>query len=185
MIDNFDKITNHLRFDLGIFHIQIIKRSKDNPNEQTKIITDFYVQNEHYLHFMKPGIISLCKEYNARAYINPNPKREESVLYHLMESALDKIKSKQYKILPLLAHAVDITNANGEKIWIVDIDEKDSDIEQIVSKINNQRSGYEVTVIDILDTPNGYHILTHPFDQRGLEMNLEIKKNNNTLLYAL
>lgn len=206
MIDNFEKIKELLTFDQHeIYHVSLIQRSKDGNDKSTRIIQDFYIKSLDYFEFIWPGIRSLCELYNARAYINLNGKAPEAILYKLMANGLERLKNKQYSILGMMPHCVAVCNGIGRKVWVVDIDEKISDDQlfSIYTDINSCRSsntmpthqtikngklitvestGYN-NVITTINTPNGYHILTLPFNVQELDNKLEIKKNSPTLLY--
>ena len=184
MIDNFDKIRPNLHFTGDVlYHVQIIQRSKDGHTTNTRTIVDFYVHNAAYFEFITSAIKTLCNSYNARAYINLNPKSEESILWKMMDSGMERLKNKQPKPLSLLPHSVSSVNGFGRKVWIVDVDDSNVHLDDIIYDINKCKSGQQTNAIDVFPTVNGYHILTHPFDLTDLSLKLEIKKNSPTLLY--
>lgn len=188
MTDNFEILKSLLKFELGIHTIQIIQRSKDGGEKSSRTVAEFNVTSENQFDFLRPGIISLCNEYNARAYLNLNPKLDEAVLYKVMELAIDKVKSKVYKPLNLISSALGNCHGNGWKVWVIDVDEKEVDLELVRNRIEQCQSGYTTNVIDVVPTKNGYHILTVPFNLQQLNKDglpeFEIKKNAPTLLFC-
>lgn len=87
-IDNFDKISKILEFNSpdDFYFVQIIKRFKDNPNDNRSIgnyhggawyIQGFRVHSVDELLSLKPKIIDLCEKNNARAYITVNNRSEK------------------------------------------------------------------------------------------------------------
>lgn len=177
-----------LRFDLGIHTIQIIQRSKDGADKSSRTVAEWNVISEQQFDFLKPGITALCNEYNARAYLNLNPKSSEAVLYKVLELGIEKVKNKEYKPLNLLSSALGNCHGNSWRVWVIDIDVKEFDIELFKSRIEQCQSGYTKNVINVVATKNGYHIITVPFnlqqlDKEGLP-DFEIKKNAPTLLYC-
>lgn len=77
------------------------------------------------------------------------------------------------------------------KKWIIDVDSKDDLRFYIAEKIRRFEPNPGVSkVITYLETKNGWHIITTPFDQSNFriecEMNrqvCEVHKNNPTILY--
>lgn len=188
MINNFESIWPLLKFDSGIHHLQILQRSKDGHDKSVRQILEWFITSENQLKFLEPAIISLCDIYTARAYINLNPKSPEQVLYKVLEEGIEKIKNKEYKPLNLLSSAVGKCNGNGVRVWIVDVDTKEYNLDLLCKRIEQCQSGYTMNVIDILPTVNGFHILTCPFNLQEFNKDefeeITIHKNNPTLLYA-
>jgi hypothetical protein len=69
------------------------------------------------------------------------------------------------------------------KSWIVDIDVKDM---KEVNRVSDLINGFEPEVnkfISILETKNGYHLITKPFNISKVDIPHDIHKNNPTILY--
>ena len=85
-IDNFDKVEKLLEFnDNGddFYFVQIIKRYKDNPNDDKNqgnyragawYLKSWRIHSADELAQLKPVIIKWCEENNARAYISLNSR---------------------------------------------------------------------------------------------------------------
>lgn len=187
MQNNFNLILPLLNFDYGTYHVQITQRSKDGHSQANKLVTEWFVKSEKYLDFLMPGIVSLCDLYNARCYINLNPKSDKDVSWKIMDVLVDKLKTDTYKPLTLLSHSHDSCTGNGIKYWVVDIDSEDVDQVELIEDINKCRSGaFYNNVIATIPTKTGTHLITVPFDLSAflLPVGVEIKKNASTILYV-
>lgn len=188
MKNNLNLILPLLNFDLGTYHVQIMQRSKDGHSQANKLVTEWFVKSEKYLDFLMPGIISLCDLYNARCYINLNPKSDKDVSWDMVETMLKKIRTDTYKPLTLLSHSHDSCSGNGLKYWVIDIDSEEVDRVELIEGINKCRSGAYDTgnVVTTIPTKTGVHLITVPFDLSTLLLpfGVEIKKNAPTILYV-
>lgn len=70
-----------------------------------------------------------------------------------------------------------------DKSWIIDIDTKDmnevnriSDIICLVEPVGNK-------TISVIETKNGYHLISKPFNLSKADIHHDIHKNNPTILY--
>lgn len=88
VIDNFDRAARLLDVQSNDdFHfVQIIKRFKDNPNGNKRVgnyhggawyLGGFRVHNAQELINLKPQIISICQQNNARAYMTINKRSDK------------------------------------------------------------------------------------------------------------
>jgi hypothetical protein len=124
-----------------------------------------------------------------------NPKPLLKTLFTLQEIVMDTIKGTLDNTVPVslkgvLDSAIMKTSVKNDKLWVIDIDSKDEELVQKITKIvNNSRSGFSPNIICQVPTVNGVHLITHPFDIRDFHANIssqeaEIKKDALTLLYA-
>lgn len=88
LVDNFDKVLNIMEFnsDDDFYFVQIIKRYKDNPNDDRSkgnyhaggwYLKSWRVRSADELLKLKPEIIKWCEDNNARAYISINYRSEK------------------------------------------------------------------------------------------------------------
>lgn len=200
-VDNFDVIIPYLHFAdnlKSIILVWVVKRNKDGNteakgNNKNRTIKSYHFQSLEHLQEKREEIISLCKEFNCRAYICINPKPILNVLFTLQGVVMDHIKEvihhdAKISLKGMIDSAVMKAGTSGDKLWVVDIDDRDEEnVATISDVVNNSRSGFEHNVIKVLDTVHGYHLITHPFDTRYLNQihpSVEIKKEGLTLLYA-
>ena len=202
LVDNFDAIERDiLRFDSedDVYFVQVLKRRKENPDMDTncRVISQYIIHSIEELHALRDTIIEKCKTHNARAYINPNRRSKEKIALELLKLTANRIAEKQYKGLENdFYRAVGQVGANGQKMWIVDVDMKEGDLDALTTIyiLSQYLTGLKPDVgtskvVTIVPTLNGFHIITRPFDiQTFKEMcgeNIpDIHKNNPTLLWV-
>lgn len=194
MIDNFEKIKEFLNFNEGEFYfLQILKRKKENPEQtgNSKVIKTYYISNFEYLNSIEEEVKSLCHFFNARAYIGLNRRNSKKVALYMLKEVTDLILNEQYDAVKNAYNTCCGQYTVGDKIWIVDIDDKsDLIVDKFITAINQCQcqSGYDQIILGTLPTINGWHLLTRPFNLKQLEPFLsiypaDIHKNNPTLLY--
>jgi len=195
MINNIDKIKNLLKFesDDDFYFLQIIKRKKEHPElgSNSLIVKTYYIKSIEHLEKVFPEIVVLCNFHNARAGINLNKRSFEKIAFQVLRKTTDIIMNKDYSSCKSAYDSVCGTYTNEtEKKWIIDIDVKDLKLIEIVrNDIKNcQPNKREDKVIDVLETKNGYHIITKPFNLEEYMSFSEIEavdihKDNPTILY--
>lgn len=191
MIDNFDKIKKHLLFDSDddFYHFQIIKRKKENPDlgSNSYIVKTYYIKSIKQLDFYKDEIICLCKFHNARGCINLNKRSFEKATYHTLKKISDQIMNKDFKSTRKAYNSIcgAISNTSKDrKRWIIDIDIKgDKGLEES----NRIEKNLPIdTCVDLLETKNGWHLITKPFNlqiYKSLIEEHDIHKNNPSIAY--
>lgn len=186
MINNFDLILPLLRFEFGTHHVQILQRSKDGNDKSSRLVAKWFVSSKEKLLFLETAIKSLCNSYNARAYIGINPKKDEMVLWKMLENVTERLKTKSFSPFNVVSSAHDSCNGNGGKYWIIDVDDLEINKGDLYAEINKCKGGSTVNTITEIPTKNGYHIITHPFDTSQIKFPNEVSvhKNNMTLLYC-
>lgn len=168
------------------FHIQILQRSKDGHDSSTRLVTEWFIGSEQRFDFLLPAMKTLCQEYNARCYINLNPKLDSAITWKMLEMLPQRLKSESYSPFSITSSAHDSTSGFGIKSWIIDVDDPFVNEKKLIDDINRCRSSFDQKVIMKLPTKNGFHLITTPFDLSQLELpvGVEVKKNNSTILIA-
>lgn len=195
IIDNFTCIYNWLRYlNEGDFYwIQIYCRKKDGNNVSDKIvIKNYIIFNINELKKYESEIKMLCANNNARAYIWVNPRSYRLFQINLLKHTAASIENNNYSVYRLVDKAiVDSKSPNYEKVWILDIDSTSRELidkyEDIICKCNCKGN----CEYDLLETVNGYHLLSHRFNitkfnffiQSNHLQVVDIHKDNPTLLY--
>lgn len=199
IINNIEKIRKLLEFDTAdkkdtFYFVQIMQRKKDNiliakeRNNNARTIKLYYIDNIEYFDIKTPEIIALSELFNARAYISLSKKSYEQIAFESLKSISDNMFHKNYK---QISHSYSSCcgRFSKEKTWLIDFDSKNLNVlESIKLQVNNCNSGFEKNIIEVLETINGFHIITHPFDIRGIKELIQNKvvdlhKDNPTLLY--
>ena len=198
MIDNFKQIKAHLNFesDDDYYFVQILMRSKDNPElgSNNRLIKTYSIKSIEELNKKELEIIKLCNVFNARAYIHFTKRSFNKVSLLMMKELCDRITNDQCSEINRVFNSASGNYNAKEKTFIIDIDKKvsyEEDIEYIMGIINYINS--ECSPVDdkkwitTLNTPNGYHIITKPFNVHQFKMKyagIDIHKNNPTILYT-
>lgn len=197
MIDNFDKITGLLTFDSedDFYFLQILKRKKENRElgSNSLVVKTHYIKSVEHLIKLKDEIITMCTLTNSRAYINLNRRSFESIAFHTMRKVVDVIMNKDFKSVKNSYDSVcGSYSSEKEKKWIVDVDIKDDKILTIVANTikNCDPNPRQDKVITIIDTKNGYHLITNPFNVEQFKLqyggiDIDIHKDNPTILYSI
>ena len=195
MINNFHKIKQMLSFSSedDFYHLQIIKRKKENPelSSNSMVVKTYYIKSIENLEFHLPEIKLLCEYHNARGYINLNKRSFEKTSFNTLKKITDQIINKDFKSTRNAYNSVcgQLSNAKkDEKRWIIDVDcpvyTNDDyglfEIDKILSLLPNG------VCIAILQTKNGWHLITKPFDLQKYKkhINHDIHKNNPTILIS-
>lgn len=218
-IKNFDIIKNFLTFDDkdDFYFLQIIQRKKDgnqipSANNGYRTIKTYYIRSLEDFDRRKNAIIQLCKQNNARAYINLNVRNAREVALTAAKAYIDLVRedrcSQGHRVYD---HACGITPKMGvKKKRIVDIDDlSPEEVDTICNIICKCRSAFPMenpdadmydNIIAEIPTAHGVHIITHGFDVERFREILEqttkirltkdqikeitnVKKDNPTLLY--
>jgi hypothetical protein len=207
MIDNLEQIKKFLNFESEdeFFFVQIEKRRKENPDLATNAITiqTYHIRSIEQLESLYGEIKVLCDYHNARAMINLNKKSFENTAFRTLQKITNQICSKDFKSVKTAYNSTCSTGSiQGQSLWIVDLDIKDMKlVKELTSMIDTFRPySDETKLVDVIETPNGYHLITTPFDlsnynltaqkwhKKGIFVNHkdipEIKKNSPTILYV-
>ena len=123
LIDNFDKVARMMEFnsDDDFYFVQIIKRFKDNKGDN-KFQGNYHggawypfkgirVRSAEELISLKPQIIKMCDDNNARAYITVNTRSMKDT-----DNQIIKFRSRHHKSDPRHIHADDIVAAQPRPI---------------------------------------------------------------------
>lgn len=170
MIDNSNKIRSRLDFSDGVFYyLQVLQRRKDNPGQSwisrqrySRIIKNLKDFDESY-EIAK----NIANIYNARVYIDLSPGSLEKLtlcaLKELSERVYNKSYSDIYRIFDKLA-PLDEIKVKDEKKWMFDIDYKKEtkEFKNILEYLKGNPG--VISIIGGIETLNGIHIITKPFN---------------------
>lgn len=190
MINSYSKIKSLLEFnsDDDFYFLQIIKRKKDNKlmKSDNRVIKNYYINSIEYLENELNTIIEICDLFNARAMIRLNKRSFKKVSYKSLEITSMYLNNGDYKsIKSSYSRACGLTNNDKNKKWVIDIDCIWYDCNYMENLINISNPIGD-KIFTILDTKNGYHIITKPFDLRRFKNEypeIDIHKDNPINLY--
>lgn len=195
-MNNFEHISywfDNLKED-DFYWIQVLKRSKDgnSTSSSKQVIKDYTIFNKTVFNECEKEIKDLCKLYNARAYIWVNPRNYKKFQLNLLKTTIDAIDSNSHSIYKLVNKAIaNSRSSNYEKLFILDIDTKDRNIVDEYEEIIIESNCIGNPEWDLIETVNGYHIISHPFNLQLFDQlltrerlpKIDIHKDNPTLLY--
>lgn len=209
IINNLELIKPLLKFESNdtYYHLQILKRKKDckehekGRNNNARCLKTYYISSIEYLELRFSEIQKLCKNHNARAYINLNAKSFIKTGFQLNLLIADRMKNNQFEYMyRSYESAAGMSYVNiGEKRWIVDIDEKDisplmlsyieyqcAPFSNWMYDVDNDIDVFNSKILAKIPTKSGWHLITKPFNVKQFKdkyPEIDIQKNNPTLLY--
>jgi hypothetical protein len=198
MINNFDKVSKHLKFESSddFYFLQIIKRKKEHKElgRDSYVAKTYYISSLEDLEWFKSEIICLCEHHQARAYINLNRRSFRRVALENLRKNTEQIINETYKACRKSFNTCcGVHSKEPNKKWIIDIDFKGDSLDEVVVKIvsntikNCEPNRREDKIIDIFPTPSGVHLVTTAFNVEEFKKyhpEVDIKKDNPTILYS-
>lgn len=198
-VDNFDLILDQLSFDNRdeFYFVQIIQRRKDGNDglhvrNGYRLIKSYYIYSKQELIDLKDRIIELCKNNNARAYINPNVRNAKEVALECIKKYADLVlNDNSFMGNNIWDSSCGSTRARGHKaLWIVDVDNLEH-LEAIKQMIGLCQVAPGDKIKYIVPTVHGCHLITYGFNREELNDRLrgsgigyiDVHKDNPTLLY--
>jgi len=194
MVDNFKQIEVQLAFpsEDSFYFVQVIQRKKDNPgikgaNNSSRLIKGYYITSVEHLEREKEEIVLLANHYNARAGINLNRRSFRRIAFQTLQKITDQMMNDDYKsVRRAYNSACGQFAKETDKKWIIDIDDKEFNCLELKKHLFNiDPKGHKI--IMILDTPNGLHVISSPFNIQEFRKkypDIDIHKNNPTILYV-
>lgn len=196
MVDNFEQILKLLTWnsEKEFYFLQIIQRKKDFVEGQKRIGRDnnnrlikaYYIYSLQQLEVYKEEIILLCELFNARAGINLNKRNQKDVALKVLEILAIALRKNEFTVISKIYNSACGKESSGDKLWIVDIDEKEISPLLLAYLEIECRPLEETKVLAKIPSKNGWHLITKRFDkQKFLQKypHIEIHGNNPTNLF--
>jgi hypothetical protein len=175
--------------------LYVFKRKKDQPegerdnHQSVRTIKTYCIESIAHLDRRWDEIVQMCEMFKARAYIHVQKQNHFDVSLSMMVALAQRIQDGNTNQKGLFDSVVGQIKTQ-EKRWIVDIDTKDENALDKISKLVNSLRPEGDKIESVIPTKNGYHLITKRFDVLGFQqiMNLQgdvpdIQKKNPTLLY--
>ncbi len=132
-------------------------------------------------------MIHFADYFNARVCINLNKRSFEKVAFKSLKNISDAIVDKHYsRAKHAWISACGQSGSVDEKRWIIDVDEKGRDANDMILFVERQCRPEGEKYVATIPSKNGYHIITTPFDLKYFSWyypGYEVHKNNPTNLY--
>lgn len=192
MVNNFEQISKLLTFEqpTDFYYVAILRRKSDGHEDATKSVkvVEQYAIYKGDLERRKDEIIADCEKYQARAYIYINRRDASKVAVRTARLILEYIETGDYAaVRNAYWKSVGRKHDSGkDKLWIVDIDEKDIVLTDEVHDDITNIAPVGNKVVDMITTKNGYHLITKPFNLeifRETYPDIDVHKDNPTILY--
>ena len=198
-INNFDLILDQLSFNNRdeFYFVQVIQRRKDgneglHVRSGYRLIKSYYIYSKQELIDLKDRIIELCRNNNARAYINPNVRNAKEVALECIKKYADLVlNDNSFMGNNIWDSSCGCTRARGYKaLWIIDVDNLEH-LETINTIINSCQGAPGEIIKYVVPTVHGCHLITYGFNREEFNNRLretevgyvDVHKDNPTLLY--
>ena len=198
-INNFDLILDQLSFNNRdeFYFVQVIQRRKDgneglHVRSGYRLIKSYYIYSKQELIDLKDRIIELCRNNNARAYINPNVRNAKEVALECIKKYADLVlNDNSFMGNNIWDSSCGCTRARGYKaLWIIDVDNLEH-LETIRTIINSCQGAPGERIKYVVPTVHGCHLITYGFNREEFNNRLretevgyvDVHKDNPTLLY--
>lgn len=198
LIDNFDKVREHLTFNKAVkfdsktkekkelndtydrYIVQIIRRAKDakgkawGVNTSSRLIKTYEISSLEYFDKKREHIIDLCKLNGARAYIHPQVRSTYDCLKEMLKQIVDNLENPTIKFQHILRSSLCKMHKSRDPKWVIDLDNDDMygwTVDDIVMQIKDNIKECKKNPEDlyVLPTRNGTHIITTPFNLKAAE----------------
>ena len=207
MVDNFKLIRDYLKFESedDFYFLQILQRKKDGPgpngvkvtgtNNNSRAIKTYYISSVEYLDKIEGEVKHLCDYFNARAMIILSRRSYKQTALLEMVQVSNMILSGQYMNVKSAYNSSCVKSKSLDKYFLIDIDEEDLAHKEFIknyiqNEARNDEVNYGERILLELPTKHGYHLITTPFDVRGLlkvypkEKQEFVHKDGPTILYV-
>ena len=207
MVDNFKLIRDYLKFESedDFYFLQILQRKKDGPglngvkvtgtNNKSRAIKTYCISSVEYLDKIEGEVKHLCDYFNARAMIILSRRSYKQTALLEMVQVSNMIMSGQYMNVKSAYYSSCAKSKSIDKYFLIDIDEEDLAHKEFIknyiqNEARNDEVNYGERILLELPTKHGYHLITTPFDVRGLlkvypkEKQEFVHKDGPTILYV-
>lgn len=186
IVDNFEELASMIHFtkeDNMFVLLQIVVRKKDNPaakNESAK--ATYYIRSKEHLWKLRDEIITLCRLYGARAYLNVSPKSIIQLQANVTMELTRKTIAHEYDNPAHVTKSLAGKLISKNPVWMVDIDDPND-----LAPVTGWLLDMDAAIYKTIPSFTGYHILTGKFDSLAFGMafpEIDLHKNPmGALLY--
>ena len=191
VVDNWKYLRDKLDFSnpFMFYMVQLQQRKKDDETfpANNRTVKTFFISTLSDYDTLEPEIKRLSDETGSRVYIRLNRRSFETVSIEILRELAKMLEDKNFQHLKnLVGSSAGRVCSEPDKLWIVDIDEKNEKLcEDVADTIENVLANSGI-VHYVVPTLHGYHLVTSKFDSKTFSEiypGIDIHKDNPTLLY--
>ena len=166
-------------FDGDTFtYTELLDRNKKSGNNKGRLVRTFWHRTRADLVEQMPAIISMCEYTGARAYIRLTPRSFRQVGMVFAKMVLDQALTGNWEGMRHgYNRACGTTSKKEGRVWLFDVDHlEDTDVTRTITA--------RPEFVAVVPSRKGRHLITRPFDLRGLELGeIQVHKDNPTNLF--
>jgi hypothetical protein len=191
MIDNIEIYKEHiLKFvnEGDFYYCNILLRKKDmntdkGNHQSVRVIKDYEFYSIEDLDKRYDEIKKIAEIFKARVYLGVNRLNDSQVAIRMIKSLADRLESGNNKCRNLWSSTVGTLSAQGEKRWVVDIDQEELFMkDEIKEHIQSLEPDGDKIICEI-PTKSGIHLITKPFRVDKFQYTNDIQKLNPSILF--
>ena len=188
-IDNCELVAWYVpeEFDGDTFvYTELLNRQRKSGNNKGRLVRTFYHRSREEFDQQLPDIRALCDYTGARAYTRLSTRSFKKVGQKYAAHVLEQAFAENWEgIRHGYSHACGVS-APLVKYWQFDVDDPAQlPLAELAIDALAERRGEQTPRQHTIPSLKGYHIITRPFDPRGLTVpnGVELKRDANTNLY--
>lgn len=194
MIDNLSLIKLLLNFEQpgDFYQLLVLQRKKDqvtnrSNHQSVRTIKSYTIGSIQQLESSWAEIQQLCEVFRARAYIHVQKQNHNDVSLELIQAIVRRLQSGQINQQYTFDSVVGQLKTY-EKRWIIDIDNRDEELDREMQLfINQECRPIGMKILANIPTLHGHHLITERFDLAKFRQKypqIDVHRKNPTLLYC-
>lgn len=191
MIDNIEIYKEHiLKFvnEGDFYYCNILLRKKDmntdkGNHQSVRVIKDYCFYSVDDLDKRYDEIKKIAEIFKARVYLGVNRLNDAQVTIRMIKSLAERLESGNNNCRNLWSSTVGTLSAQGEKRWVVDIDQEELFLKDEIKEHIQSLEPDGNKIICEIPTKSGIHLITKPFRVDKFQYTNDIQKLNPSILY--
>ncbi len=202
MINNLNLIKPLLEFPHKecFYFCQVLQRGKENPHlnmSNSRVIKTYYITSIKKLEDNFEEMVKLAEVFNARVYINLNPRNFEKAAFKLLQKVADQMMNKDfYNVRKAYDSICGEYHSEIDRRWLLDLDFEQLYLkDKIIQYVNlahltmdKHEKVSKYKIIAEIPSKTGIHIISNPFNKAAFSKEfpeIEIHSNNPTNLLVI
>lgn len=190
MIDNYDAIHKAIcpsdpTVDRTVFYMfQVIQRPKDGHDEQRIVKIEY---GDFYNRKLMDRLKFYTETFRARTYMKVNRCYQAPIALRTMSRMAEMMVHNQYNVRKCYDSVCGSFKPATDNLWVLDIDSSDYSDGTKLNFDNIYKAQLKTgrqPIMGLINTPQGYHLITRPFHTRGFDFDKKLHKNGQTVLFS-